>query len=528
METGKALACWIGHTDLRSMGDDLGGTARSAVVDAIGGWDTTKQRSGVGPIRSLVDKIPFARIDILSNYPENVAFMYRDWLGQDEVHVHSVRLDDPTSYPHVFALSDTFFGECWERSRKHGWTLCIHLSPGTPTMAAVSVLLGKTKYPAKLYQTHRETVREEDLPFEIDLFVMNAFKDPDRLLANAALSSPGEVEGFEEIVGESRAIREAVNRAQRVALRDINVLLTGETGTGKEMFARAIHKASRRRNKPFVALNCAALPGQLFESEVFGYYKGAFTDAKEDRAGAFEQADGGVLFLDEIGELSPESQAKLLRALQPAPGDPPCACTIRRLGASRETKTNVRVIAATRRSLLDQDRRQPFRDDLYYRLATVTLELPSLRERQSDIRLLTQAFMADLNRRFARDEPGYRDKVVSAEVQRILNRHRWPGNVRELRNILVQASIMSEGDCITRRDIEQGLSQSMLRTSESAVSFDRQEGFRLEQRIDEIRRKFVADALEDADGKNNAAATLLGISPSTMSKYCRKYGLSLK
>lgn len=147
METGKALACWMGHTDLRSMADDLGGTARTTVVDAIGDWDPTRQRNGPGPVRSLVDSVPFARIDLLSTYPESIGHMYCDWLGRGKANVRTVHLDDPTSYPDVFTISDDFFGECWERSRKSGWTLCIHLSPGTPTMAAVSVLLGKTKYP---------------------------------------------------------------------------------------------------------------------------------------------------------------------------------------------------------------------------------------------------------------------------------------------------------------------------------------------------------------------------------------------
>ena len=481
----------------------------------------------MGPVRSLIDKVHFNRIDLISNYPDDIGRMYTNWVARDGVYVHQVSITDPTSYAEVLPVSEEVFKECCQRCDREGWAFCIHLSPGTPTMHAISALLGKTKFPAKLYQTSAKgPVREETVPFEIDLFVMESLREPDRLLASAALSSPGEVEGFEGIKGESRALREAVSRARRVAIRDINVLLTGETGTGKEMFARAIHKACRRRDKPFVALNCAALPDSLFESEVFGYNKGAFTGATEDHPGAFEQADGGLLFLDEVGELSPESQAKLLRALQPEPDAEACTCIFRRLKSTQDTRVDVRVVAATRKNLLEDCAEGRFRDDLYYRLATVTVALPPLRERRKDIGLLTQTFVERINRQFAKDEPGYEDKTVSAQAQRFLNRHTWPGNARELHHALVQAAAMCDGNVIGSRDIADVLAPAAAGTLSTAALFGRGEGFRLESRLDDIRRRFVEDALRDADGRNNRAAELLGISPSTMSKYCRKYGLS--
>ena len=518
-----ALICWVGHSDLRAMAEDMGGAPEQMVMSETGPW---KRLPGSwGPIRTLLEDVRFEQIDLLSTYSEEIGSMFTAWLGKPNTHIQPVRLKDPSDYHEVFSIADTYVGNSWELCQQKNWRLCIHLSPGTPTMAAVSLLLGKTKYPARLYQAFKQEITEVELPFEIDLFVMESLREPDRILANAALSSPGEIEGFEAILGESEYLRKAVDRARRTAVRDVNVLLTGESGTGKELFARAIHKACRRRDKPFVPLNCAALPGTLFESEVFGYCKGAFTGADSDHAGAFEQANGGILFLDEVGELSPDNQAKLLRALQPDTNDPPCTHTIRRLKGTGDIKVDVRVIAATNRHLLEKQEDFAFRNDLYYRLATVIVELPPLRERQVDVRSLTQAFLADINRRFSQDEPRYQDKAISAEAQRLLNHHSWPGNIRELKNTLVQAAVMCNGDQITRSDIEEAVVRAPLSPEEHILSL-RTEDFHLGDRLNEIRCLFVRKAWEQSKGRNNKAAQLLGIGASTMSKYCKQYGIA--
>ena len=531
-EKQLSLVSWIGHNDLRGMAVDQGGDMEAFVAEVTDRGDVSRLRrsaQGMGPLMTAWQKLPVARADLICTYPEALGNKYIEWLHSKkdcQIHPHYHPLENPTDYSGVYTIADSIFQKAFAEATKNDWRLCIHLSPGTPTMAAVSVLLGSTRYPAKLIQTFRDEVKTVALPFEIDVFVSEVFKEPDRLLAVAALSSPGEVEGFEDIVGESAAIREAVHRARRVAQRDINVLLTGETGTGKEMFARAIRNASKRREAPFVVVNCAAIPGTLFESEVFGYNKGAFTDAKEDHPGAFEQANEGILFLDEVGELPPEHQAKLLRALQPQPGDSPCTRTIRRLKATKDIEVDVRVIAATHRPLLGSDAGCDFRDDLYYRLATLTVALPPLRDRGADVRLLSQVFIGELNRRFAKDEKGYRDKSIAAPAQRALSRYAWPGNVRELHNVLVQAAVMCETDAIGERDIRQALACIETKTDGQDVPFKREDGFKLEVHIDAIRRRLVEDALHETDNKNNAAAALLGIASSTMSKYRRRYGLT--
>ena len=246
-------------------------------------------------------------------------------------------------------------------------------------MTAIWVLLGKSRYPATFYQTHDGRAWKTEIPFDLAFdFVPELLHSPDLSLQHLAARSPQEIAGFNQIIGNSKAIRLAVGRAQKAAIRDVPVLILGETGTGKELFARAIHDASHRQGGPFLAINCAAIPQELLESELFGHKKGAFTGASADHAGAFEQADGGTIFLDEIGECAPGMQSKLLRVLQPPPGTGPCHRVFRRVGETRDRTSDVRVIAATNRDLLQEVEAHRFREDLYYRLAVITLKIPAV------------------------------------------------------------------------------------------------------------------------------------------------------
>jgi DNA-binding NtrC family response regulator len=241
--------------------------------------------------------------------------------------------------------------------------------------------------------------------------------------------------GYGHVVGRSDSWRAVLTVATQVAATETTVLLTGESGTGKEVVARYIHRASKRAAGPFVAVNCAALPEHLLESELFGYERGAFTGAQQMKPGQIERAAGGVLFLDEIGEMSSPAQAKLLRVLQER--------EFQRLGGTRSIKTNVRVIAATNRDLRRALERGDFRDDLYYRLQVFEIDLPALRERPEDILLLADAFLRDIGQSFGRPPAG-----MTREAKQALLTYRWPGNVRELRNVLERAAIVCEGGLI--------------------------------------------------------------------------------
>src|SRR5581483_9824171 len=336
----------------------------------------------------------FDEVHLLSDYSAAKNKHFLKWLGVDAV-IHPVKLKNPTDYPEVFAVADRELASVVSVPRPHPIDLCIHLSPGTPTMTAIWLLLGKSKYhPATFYQTHNEKAWVTNVPFDLAMeFVPQVLRDADARLQRLASHSPQELDGFTGIIGESRNLRVAVGLARRAALRDVSVLLLGESGTGKEKFARAIHDVSPRKAKKFMPINCAAFSKELLESELFGHIKGAFSGAHADRIGAFKEADGGTLFLDEIGECDPSMQVKLLRVLQP-PDNDPCHRVFYRVGESKPTTSNVRIVAATNRDLLLAISRNQFRDDLYYRLAAITIKLPPLRERREDIPLLAERLLS--------------------------------------------------------------------------------------------------------------------------------------
>src|SRR5881227_3512937 len=250
---------------------------------------------------------------------------------------------------------------------------------------------------------------------------------------------------FEQIIGQSPAIREMLSMAQKVAESEVSsVLLQGESGTGKDLVAKAIHYHSNRAEGPFVAINCAALPGTLIESELFGYEKGAFTDAKTRKEGMFEQAEGGTLFLDEIGELELSLQAKLLRVLEEG--------VFRRVGGLKDIPLDVRVIAASNRDLKTESEQGRFRADLFYRLSVIQIDIPPLRERGDDVRVLAEHYISNFKSRLRKNIDSITPEALAA-----FRRYEWPGNVRELRNVIERAMILEDGDEITPKYLPRGL-----------------------------------------------------------------------
>ena len=313
--------------------------------------------------------------------------------------------------------------------------------------------------------------------------------------------------GYRKVVGDSKAWSEVLTQAAKVAPTETTVLLTGESGTGKEVIARLIHRGSSRTKGPFVALNCAALPETLLESELFGHEKGAFTGAIASRAGSIEQAAGGVLFLDEIGEMPRAVQAKLLRVLQEREYQP--------LGGSKPVKADVRVVAATNRDLAAAMSRGEFREDLYYRLQVFEIRLPPLRDRMGDVLPLAESFLDELGKVVGRPAAG-----ISRDAREVLLGYAWPGNVRELRNVLERATILCDGGLITAEHLPRELGQKTISapgrpapTPASTVN------------LEQVERDAVIRALELSGNNRSQAARLLGIARPQLYHRLKKFGI---
>jgi two-component system NtrC family response regulator len=314
--------------------------------------------------------------------------------------------------------------------------------------------------------------------------------------------------GFEGIVGHSKGLLRVLDQAARVSQRDATVLIQGETGTGKELVARAIHHNSRRSSGPFVPINCGAIPRDLVESELFGYMRGAFTGALANKTGRIESADGGTLFLDEVGELPLEAQVKLLRVLQEG--------ELTKLGANSSLKIDVRVIAATHRNLSAMVEDGTFREDLYYRLAVVPLRIPPLRERREDVPELMDVLFQR-----AKDRHCLPDAKLSSAVQQRLISYRWPGNVRQLENVLERLLVLSATDLITAEDLPEELTASSAAAAPLWPNLP-EEGVSLEA----IERDLLSRALEKFSGNQTQAARYLDISRRTLIYRMEKHGLA--
>ncbi|MCU0624783.1 MAG: sigma-54 dependent transcriptional regulator [Gemmatimonadaceae bacterium] len=339
------------------------------------------------------------------------------------------------------------------------------------------------------------------------LLLRNALAQVALTEENALLRQQAAAPG--EIVGESFAIRALREQIARVAATPARVLITGENGTGKELVARAIHRGSQRASGPFVEVNCAAIPSELIESELFGHVKGSFTGAVADRAGKFEQADGGTLFLDEIGDMAPAAQAKVLRALQEH--------EITRIGGAQPITVDVRVLAATNKRLEDEIAEGRFREDLYYRLNVVPLHVPPLRERRDDVPRLARHFAADLARR-----DGMSPRAFSDEALQALSRLDWPGNVRELRNTIERLLIFASGPTVSGADVDRLTGR---RAAEGAGLGGVAEARTFEEFKDAAERAFLLQKLREHDWNVAETARVIEMPRSNLYKKIEKYGL---
>ena len=315
--------------------------------------------------------------------------------------------------------------------------------------------------------------------------------------------------GMNNMVGKSKKMLEVYNLIEKIAVTDSTVLISGESGTGKEIAARAIHFHSRRRERPFVSINCGALPENLLESELFGHVKGSFTGAIANKKGMFETAEKGTLFLDEVGEMSPWTQVKLLRTLQDR--------KVRRVGGTDEFPIDVRIIGATNQDLKKRIEEGKFREDLFYRLNVISLELPPLRNRKEDIPLLVSHFLSKYCDKMGRDM-----KRMAPRVMKVFESYSWPGNVRELENSIERIIAIEERETITESSLPEELISPQ---REQDRSYEVKPGFDLNTTLDDISRNFVQQALQRTNGNLKETATLLGINYRSLRYLIEKLGL---
>lgn len=315
----------------------------------------------------------------------------------------------------------------------------------------------------------------------------------------------GEKHSFDNIVGNSKVIRETVDLAKKVAETDTTVLLTGETGTGKEVFAQSIHQASNRRHKNFVAINCSAFSRDLLESEMFGHKAGAFTGAIKDQKGLFSEAGEGTIFLDEIGEMALDLQAKLLRVIEMG--------EFLKVGESKPTKINVRIIAATNRDLQKEIEAGHFRQDLFYRLSVFQIKLPALRERVADIELLATQFMQVISAK-----AGKKIKSISPDFLQALKLHQWPGNIREMKNVIERSVILSTADKLEFDTLPYELKENLTQTKKSDKNFSAFE-------LASAEKLHIQKVLNYTNGNKTEAARLLNIALTTLYRKIDEFGL---
>lgn len=314
----------------------------------------------------------------------------------------------------------------------------------------------------------------------------------------------GQMYSFESILGESKPLKEAVQLARKVSVTDVPVLLTGETGTGKEVFAQAIHYNSKRGKQNFVAVNCSSFSKDLLESEMFGHRAGSFTGALKDKKGLFEEANNGTIFLDEMGEMAFELQAKLLRILETG--------EYIKIGDTKPTRVNVRIIAATNRNLPEEIAAGRFREDLFYRLSVFQVHLPSLRERTGDIRILAEAFVRSFSEKLSHPVTGMSPAYLAALCQQM-----WKGNIRELRNVIERSLIVCDGECLEVCDLPLEIQNCHYEQSDEAVpgSFE----------LSAMERRHIARVLEYTKGNKTEAARLLKIGLTTLYRKIEEYKL---
>jgi len=549
----KILLSWIGITDIEAVKKD----ASSA--------------DSIGPLAMAVKACSFQQLFLLSSFSKHDNDSYVSWINQLSpetcINVQKADITNPMNFEEIY-LASTKLCELVTQKFGSDASLVYHISPGTSAMTAVFILISKTIYPGEIIRTSiQHGVEPVYIPFDISIdFIPKLIEKQDSHITDTSIEEPAEYSNFQSIVYRSSEMAAVVKLAKKIAPHTLPVLIEGESGTGKELLARAIHNASPRKDQPFLVVNCGAVPHDLFESELFGYEKGAFTGAVSRKFGIFEAAGRGTVFLDEIGELSLQQQVKLLRVIQEK--------TIRRIGGTEEIPVEMRIIAATNKNLIQEMQQRTFREDLFYRIAAAIITLPPLRDRRGDISLLIDYFLERIQTEYS-NTPGLRMKhepnqsnndakmisnlnddsiSLSAEARQILYMYDWPGNIRELINTLRRAYIWSAAKTIQADDISKSMIQ---RTVQETNQTDNQQNsrkyiggiqrssttentsadnykmmienheFSFEHELHSTVRGWIHAALDISRGNKTQAAELLGLNNyQTLTNWMKRTGLA--
>ena len=452
---------------------------------------------------------------VLSDHDGETTDYFCGWLNRRgyKVVIHSVPLHSATDYTEVYGKVDALLDDCEKTYPQVDYDYGFYLAPGTRVMASVWLLLARTRFNGNVYHWGTKDPRPSlvQLPFDLDVKFQPAV-DARRTAALAVLRDNFPDEALADISGESPTILSAKQTAADYAALPFDVLLIGDTGTGKEKFARCIHKASHRESRPFVPVNCGEFTEELFASRMFGYRKGAFTGAASNQGGLMHKAHSGTLFLDEVGELTLRMQATLLRALQPLDDVKPTMRHIQPVGATEDETVDVRIIAATNRNLVEMVKRGQFREDLLQRLDWLTIRIPSLMERREDIPKLINKFLTDINTACGTSIADAASKSLVPQAVRILQSAHWSGNVRQLKKVLARAHAFATGTDITAEDVTRALRNDAFGAPERSPILERPlgNGFDLAAVERELRTHYFNRSLAEAEGNATQAGRLLG------------------
>ena len=496
----SALFSWLGRTDLDKMKDSV-----PAAIASL----------------ALKHSYPFDKIVIMANTWEGEWDSYKTWLeltleraGRpcDDIKIVAAQISSPIDYTSINVEAERWLNKL----SKENDSIAINLTSGTPAMIAMSVLIAKGKSNTHFFQvTPDNKVLSVDIPLD---FGKEYIRSASKNVASKAVSKPAGQASFSRIAANSIAMKKAVNQAKKLAKTDVPVLILGQTGTGKELMANAIHSSSIRADKPMRIVNCGALPETLADSILFGHVRGAFTGANTDHKGLFEQADQGTLFLDELGELPPRIQVKLLRALQQG--------EIQRVGDEKVINVDVRVVGATHRDLMKMVVEGQFREDLFYRLAVGIIKLPALKERQEDLPSLVRSLSEEINNA-SQKHPDYKSKKVSNSAINFIISQPWPGNIRELWNTLNRAFIETDAATITADDIESAMLYRDNKADDHDVVLSLGQSVNVEDIIDNYKKKYVKAALKACGHNYSKASEMLGFkSHQRLKGWMQKLGIN--